>query len=331
MGSTKRRLTLFLTAALLLGALLAVPGQGALQAQGSPSWQFGLFGDVPYGPEGERELPALMAAMDAADLAFVVHDGDIKSGATLCSNDWYGYMLGVFQASVHPLIYVPGDNEWTDCHRENNGSYDPLERLAVLRRMFFPDNLSLGQRRIPLERQSVNPAYAQFRENVLWSHGDITFVGLHVIGSNNNLGRDAANDAEYVERNLANLAWLRQSFARARQDNSRAMMLILQANLWDGPAEQRTGFADFLAVLEEETLALAPTPVVLVHGDSHYFRIDKPLMSRASGRRVENFTRVETFGEWDNHWLRVYVDYGDPNIFVFSPGIVPENLVQHVP
>ena len=36
------------------------------------------------------------------------------------------------------MIYVPGDNEWTDCHRANNGGYDPLERLAFLRAMFYP-------------------------------------------------------------------------------------------------------------------------------------------------------------------------------------------------
>jgi hypothetical protein len=36
--------------------------------------------------------------------------------------------------------------------------------------------------------------------------------------------------------------------------------------------------------------------VVAVHGDSHYPRIDKPLLD-ADGRRVQNFTRVETFGD----------------------------------
>jgi acyl-coenzyme A synthetase/AMP-(fatty) acid ligase len=31
------------------------------------------------------------------------------------------------------------------------------------------------------------------------------------------------------------------------------------------------------------------------------------MIGARSGRRVENFTRVETFGELDNHWLRVTV------------------------
>jgi hypothetical protein len=37
-------------------------------------------------------------------------------------------------------------------------------------------------------------------------------------------------------------------------------------------------------------------PVVLVHGDSQYFRIDKPLVD-SQGRRLKNFTRLETFGD----------------------------------
>ena len=50
-----------------------------------------------------------------------------------------------------PLVYTPGDNEWTDCHRANNGKYDPLERLAALRAMFFPmPGLTLGGGRKPL-------------------------------------------------------------------------------------------------------------------------------------------------------------------------------------
>jgi hypothetical protein len=83
-----------------------------------------------------------------------------------------------------------------------------------------------------------------------------------------------------------------------------------------------------LAALEQETVAFGK-PVVLVHGDSHYFRIDKPLTR--GGRRLENFTRVETFGNPDVHWLRVTVDPNDPNVFTFRQQIVRNNLVKHKP
>jgi hypothetical protein len=67
-----------------------------------------------------------------------------------------------------------------------------------------------------------------------------------------------------------------------------------------------------------------------VHGDSRYFRIDKPLQD-AQGRRVENFTRVETFGDHqengnnDVNWLKVRVDPDSREVFSYQPQIVPRN------
>jgi hypothetical protein len=74
-------------------------------------------------------------------------------------------------------------------------------------------------------------------------------------------------------------------------------------------------------------------PVVLVHGDSHFFRIDKPLSPRrVRGKPVttalENFTRVETFGTPYHHWVHVTVDPNDPNVFTFGPRLVPANLTR---
>ena len=36
------------------------------------------------------------------------------------------------------VVLTPGDNEWTDCHRVAAGEYQPLERLAKLREVFYP-------------------------------------------------------------------------------------------------------------------------------------------------------------------------------------------------
>jgi hypothetical protein len=292
---------------------------------GNGRFTFGLIGDMPYGTEGELKFPHVIAGINAdRNLAFVAHDGDIKNGSSLCSDAMYLNRLDLFNSFEHPLIYIPGDNEWTDCHRANNGSYDPLERLALLRTLFFPDDQSLGERTMTLERQS-----ATYPENVRWVVHNVLFAGLHVVGSNNNLGRTPSADAEYVVRNAATTQWLHTTFARAREQNHKAVMLIIQANPgFELPAAQRTGFDDFLAALEAETIAYQ-RPVVLVHGDSHYFRIDKPMLGSRSGRRVENFTRVETFGENDNHWLHVTVEPTSPNVFVFDQRLVAANFVQH--
>ena len=71
-------------------------------------------------------------------------------------------------------------------------------------------------------------------------------------------------------------------------------------------------------------------PIVFVHGDSHFFRIDKPLPVRAQGSPVlpslENFTRVETFGSPNHHWVEATIDRADPNVFKFRQRIVSANI-----
>ena len=287
--------TVFACTALTATLLSQSPTAPRANANGNGRFTFALIGDMPYGPEGDLKFPNVLADINSdRNLSFVAHDGDIKNGSSLCSNEMFYNRLALFNAFEQPLIYVPGDNEWTDCHRANNGSYDPLERLAFLRALFFASDESLGGRTMTLERQSADPAYASYPENVRWAVKNVMFAGLHIVGSNNNLGRTAAADAEYAARDAANLAWLSDTFERARGESHKAVMLIIQANPnFELPAAQRTGFNDFLAALEAETLAYGK-PVVLVHGDSHYFRIDKPMRGTQSGRRVESFTRVET-------------------------------------
>jgi hypothetical protein len=327
---------------LLLAGWVAFPVGGAAQAL---RFEFGLIGDLPYNPEQEAKFPYLIQAMNEANLAFVVHNGEFKSGVSPCSDEIFADRKALFQTSQHPFIFLPGDNDWTDCHDAKAGGYDPLERLTKLREVFFQGDHSLGQRPLPLTRQSNDPPYAKFRENVRWTYGEVLFVGLHLVGSNNNLGRMSEADAEYAERNTANMRWLQQAFALAKRPEYHALMLITQANpnfedrwplppaqlqaLRIAPSEpQPSGFSDFLTVLERETLAF-DKPVVLVHGDTHYFRLDKPLYSSTSKRMIAHFTRVETFGAPNAHWLRAIVDPNDPQVFLFKPEMVKKNLVKH--
>lgn len=293
-------------------------------------FSFALIGDMPYGAEGNAKFPNVIADINAdRRLSFVVHDGDFKNGSSVCSDAVFNNRLELFNRFERPFVFVPGDNEWTDCHRANNGSYDPLERLAFLRSLFFPTDRSLGQRTMRLTRQSADPRFAAYPENVRWVKKSVLFVGLHIVGSNNNLGRTASADAEYTQRNAANLSWLHDAFAQASANRYRAVMIVIQADPnFELPATdaQRSGFNDFLAALQTETIAFAK-PVVLVHGDSHYFRIDKPMIGPRSGRRVENFTRLETFGETDNHWVHVTANPASPNVFEFEQRIVRANLV----
>jgi len=312
----------------VLGALgfviaLAELREGAPNEGGSgvpKKFEVGLIGDIPYDAEQQRKTEVLFGRMDAEELAFVVHVGDIKSGDSPCTDEILLREKERFENSAHPLVYVPGDNEWTDCHRTG---YDPIERLRRLREIFVVGNESLGEKTIPLVRQG-----ADYPENVRWSYGGVTFIGLNVPGSNNNLGCTPEADAEYAARNEADLGWMREGFDRAEADGSSAVMIVMQANPgFELPPEMRTGYDDLLDVLAEESVAFRK-PVVLVHGDTHTFRVDKPMTSSTTGERVENFTRVETFGSPEVNWVRATVDASDPEVFAFRPEVVDENTVE---
>ena len=284
---------------------------------------FGLFGDTPYSHWERAHLPDLMAEMDREELAFVVHDGDIKSGSSVCSDAVLSDILSVFQASRQPLIFVPGDNDWTDCHRPNNGGYDPLERLSKLRELFFAGNRALGQRPLLLERQSRDPAFASFRENVRWEAGGALFVGLNLPGSENNFHgstRSGGPVPEFITRSAANRAWLAQAFAQARSSKLAGILIVIQADpgFEDFSAGKiRPGYQAFLTQLREETQAFAGR-VVLVHGDSHWQQINQPLRDPLSGKVIKNFTRVATFGWPFFGWIKATVNSADPQLFRFS-------------
>jgi hypothetical protein len=303
--------------ALTIAALLALPVH-------AETLSFGLFGDMPYNQWQRDNLPELIAEMDGEDLAFVVHDGDIKSGSGVCSDEALRDIFSVFRKSRHPLVYVPGDNEWTDCHRKSNGGYDPLERLEKLREWFFPDDMALGLRPLKLQRQSRDPAFAKYRENVRWEAGGALFVGMNVPGSDNNYSgtkRGSGPVAEFIERGAANKAWLAQAFALAKSTKLAGILVVIQGNPGFHAANAgrpNPGYRDFLSQLREETRSFAGQ-VVLVHGDTHQHRIDQPLEEPDTKETVKNFTRVETIGSPFFGWVRGTVDAADPQVFKFTP------------
>src|SRR6185295_10586758 len=81
-----------------------------------------LFGDMPYNALGKSQYPALLADINRAHVAFSVHDGDLKSGGDgPCADSVYYTSIANFNKLERPLVWVPGDNDWTDCW----GRYGP--------------------------------------------------------------------------------------------------------------------------------------------------------------------------------------------------------------
>ncbi|MBT4484106.1 MAG: hypothetical protein HOC71_10575 [Candidatus Latescibacteria bacterium] len=322
---------------ILVVGIILNPGSGDTQ---NSDFTFALIGDIPrFGDAAiEPELKPflrLRSEINKSGVKFVIHDGDFKSGGSPCSDDEFYRWKTLIDTFEMPFFFINGDNEWTDCYTKKAGGYDPLERLAKLRELFYSTPTSLGKRTLRVERQSDNPQeprFGKYSDNFYWVYGNIMFVGLNVQGSNNNLGRTPRMDKEFNERNDAVNAFMHDAFALAKKNKNLAIVITIQANpRFDRPKNdpKPDGYKDFRREIEVETLAFDGKPVILVHGDSHYFRIDKPMKSSKSKRRIENFTRVETFGTPDVHWLLVTVDYDNPNLFIFEPRIVRENIIDH--
>lgn len=345
----------FAARALLILVAFAGTEAGAQQR----AFDFAIIGDMPYTRVQELEYQRVLGALNAAELALVAHVGDFQFDARPynqnpaiasmpCVEENYKAILDSFQTVRHPFILTPGDNDWTDCWPLEARKVDPLELLSQVRAMFFPEGRSLGQRQLAVKNQSADPQYAKFRENLRWSLGGVTFVTLHIVGSNDNFGRTPEMDAEHAERKAANIAWMQQAFAEAKASNSLGLVILTQANpgfenFWPPAARTRyfipfiprgqtlpnpsTAFGDYIDALGEQ-LESYGKPVALFHGDTHLFRIDKPLYSKKTKRLFENFTRVETFGWPDTHWVRVSVDPNDPQLFRFKAEIVRENAAN---
>ena len=158
-------------AAALMVALTVPSLDGVLTADQDTggAFTFALIGDMPYGAEGELKFPNVIADINAdRSLSFVVHDGDIKNGSSLCSDEMFVNRLDLFNQFARPLIYVPGDNEWTDCHRANNGATIRSSGSPFCARCSFRPTRALASSTMTLERQSDDPAFALYpRERAL--------------------------------------------------------------------------------------------------------------------------------------------------------------------
>jgi len=300
----------------------------------APDSQFTLavIGDTPYGPVKLAEFPSLIAKINAdPDVRIVAHLGDIKAGKNSdCSNAYFMNIRSLFDTFEDPLVYTPGDNEWTDCHKaiKNNGTYTPTERLAEVRALFFPvAGQTLGINSTHVLSEARDPANSAVVENVLFKRANVVFAALNITGSNNDLadwgtplGADAANyptqSQEFAARAQANSAWLTRTFSTATRTHATGVVLFFQADMWDTSEPTLSGF-DALVQQIGSLSAEFGKPVLLLEGDSHKFRVDNPFSVssplhtlHASTPVADNITRVVVEGSdaGRTEYLRLRID-----------------------
>jgi len=304
--------------------LLACSGPKAPAPLPPGCFAFGVFGDGPYRVWEEGRFRRLVRDVDGADLAWLFHIGDIFWYP--CSDGHYNEMLAKMNAIQHPVVYTPGDNEWTDCHEGLAGDFQPLERLARLRATFFSDpSRTLGTRPMRVVSQAADPAHAEFVENVRWVRGGFVCATIHVVGSGDAAeafpGRTAEDDAEVVRRQDAAVAWLEEAFAVAHADSLKGVILAMHAE----PGFARAENADFGRLVNRlrELVLGFDGQVLLLHGDGHTFVVDHPLWDPPlRPDPIDTFTRIETFGSPDIGWVRVVVDSVNGRIVDVEPRLV---------
>jgi len=287
---------------------------------------FAVIGDIPYGDAQIAAFPGWINQINASNPSMTFHLGDIKNGSSRCDDPYYQLIRSNFDKFVNPLIYTPGDNEWTDCHRVNNGAYNPLERLAFDRKVFFnKPGMTLGQNPIKVDSQ----AWLGFPENVNLRRQGVDFAVVNVVGSNDDLqpwtgiGNTTPTSWQIIEEKLrmADAVYVvHKAFAEARQRHDRAVAVMLQADMFDPTytpnyATDISAFKPLVQALVLESSAFNGE-VYLFNGDSHIYNSDQPLAAGSPwlttyGVRgaADNLQRITVDGSSNNKdWLKVTVN-----------------------
>lgn len=328
--SSRRRRGAAIAAAAALSTGLLAPTASATDGAGSPARQgrtapleVALLGDIPYGDAQRAALPALIADVNAdRGVRLVLHAGDVKSGSQTCDDARFADLATVFGTFTDPLVLTPGDNDWTDCHRTNNGAYLPTERLDAVRRAFFPvPGRTLGGRKMPVVSQGrVSAQHAAYVENVRFESSRVVFASVHVVGSENDLApwttlaggdRPAERLAEFEARRSANLEWIDAAFDTAERRKAVGVVLMMQAE----PVASE-GFAAERALISKRAAAFGK-PVILHHGDEHVYEVEPAYAG------VANLTRLESYGDTVAQWLELRVDPRTPEVFSWESHTVP--------
>lgn len=319
---------LTLPATLMLASVLSGCGGNNSVAPAEPVSSFAVIGDMPYGttPTDDSQFlanPAFINAINSdTDVSVVLHVGDIHSGKQYCTSAYNQSVANQWKAFKSPVVYTPGDNEWTDCHKakEGGGTYnaatgqidykldssgawidyaggDPVANLQLVRSIFFATSGkafggSMSVHSQALEFDTAHPTDSAYVENVWFEKSKTLIVTLNTPGGSNDdtdpwygAPKMSPNQAQEVaNRQAANLRWLDAAFKQAGTDGAIAVVIQLQADMWDldgNAASHLAAYKPLIDSIAAHTKTFAK-PVLLLNGDSHVYRSDNPLVAGAA-------------------------------------------------
>ena len=310
-----------------LWLLILLTSPTGVQAE---TFRFVALGDLPYGSDETAGVKyrQLITQINALNPEFSIHVGDFKAGSAHCSDEEFERQRKHFDLFKGAVIYTPGDNDWTDCGRKSNGSYDPLERLDKLRAQFFKPDTSLGRAPLAVTSQAKTmPQYSTYIENQRWQFANTLFTTVHIVGSDNRFAPNNADaEKEFLTRDQANIAWIKEAFRIAAGQKLQTLVFAFQADVIRGMSRsgtwaEKTGFH---ASVEQTLLPLAKDfkgSVLIVHGDSHTFEFDQAFL--LNSQVLKNVYRLEVPGAKTTDAVSVTVDEGSVKPFSVEKISVP--------
>jgi hypothetical protein len=290
----------------LLLAFLLMPVQYALAD--SEKFSFGVIGHAFRKAPDEEALARAIAESDADSLGFVVVNG-IKSAGEPCSDALYERRRTLLARAKNGLVLSLAGSDWAEC-RHANGRPAAIERLTRVRDVYFQEEASYGDSKIPLMRESATTKFRSYAENARWEIGGIQFATLNLPANNNHYLPDAGRNSEFEDRLIANRYWLRRLFHSASRQHLAGIVLFCDGDPMSVPQNvRRDGFQE----IRRELLALAsryPGRVLVIHGR------DEP-----GGDAISWRGNLGTLGAGAG-WVKVRVDPGAPALFELA-GVLP--------
>ena len=280
-------------------SLAAMPST-AVAAEGL---RFMVFGDAPYTPPQIKVLEDTVApAIRKAEASFLIHLGDFKGGKESCTpiliDTRYEQLMDLRPGRV---FYTPGDNEWTDCDRPK---LEPP--LPELKQLDYLRNL-ITSRPMKLPASWHYATQPNFPENARWTQGNVMFATVHIVSTNNGREEILLDDIEAAldavdMRDEANRLWLGAAFDAAGESDSGAVVIATQADVTksagSAPCSESLRIrCDAFATFREQLLRHAAgfdKPVLLVHGDTNPFCLDK----KFGGDTAPKLWRLNALGDY---------------------------------
>jgi hypothetical protein len=301
------------------------------QATSGEKYDFVALADTSYQvPEDDILYKELIDVINAASPKFSIHLGDTK-GYGDCGNEFQMKQRHIFASFENPVVYAYGNNEWAECWRANRNSGDPVAILDNMRQIFNGEAASMGKNKMPVARQSDQGTFSKYAENVTWHTEDVSFATINLTGSYNNMNvRDEALWREFMERELANIAWLETVFENAVTRGDKGLIIAFHSDIFDEALDFAGG--PFRKVLD--TIKVGATKfkgqVLVIHGHHHEFIVDKPIRVWDNAQKTsifDNVTRLQVYGWPDMKAVRISVDTETPWIFGFEP-LYGENSIN---